>query len=112
MLTKRSLFYYWRTNLAVIAGVAIAVAVLAGALVVGDSVRESLRDLVLQRLGRTDKVVFSSGFFRENLAEELAVVAAALLIERAVELDLLQHTFVQQELAERFSFEGEGHRAG
>ena len=71
MLIKRSLFYYWRTNLAVIAGVAIAVAVLAGALVVGDSVRESLRDLVLQRLGRTDDVVFSTGFFRENLAEEL-----------------------------------------
>src|SRR5213593_397312 len=71
MLTKRSLRYYWRTNLAVIAGVAIAVAVLSGALVVGDSVRVSLRDLVLQRLGRTDDVVFSTGFFRESLADEL-----------------------------------------
>src|SRR6267378_474302 len=70
-MIKRSLFYYWRTNLAVIAGVAIAVAVLAGALVVGDSVRASLRDLVLQRLGRTDDVVFSTGFFRESLADEL-----------------------------------------
>ena len=71
MLIKRSLFYYWRTNLAVIAGVAIAVAVLAGALVVGESVRASLRDLVLQRLGRTDDVVFSTGFFRESLVDEL-----------------------------------------
>src|ERR1700693_2870478 len=71
MLIKRSLFYYWRTNFAVIAGVAIAVAVLAGALVVGESVRASLRDLVLLRLGRTDKAVFSTGFFRESLAEEL-----------------------------------------
>ncbi|HEV3215584.1 MAG TPA: ABC transporter permease [Vicinamibacterales bacterium] len=71
MLIKRSLFYYWRTNLAVIAGVAIAVTVLAGALVVGESVRASLRDLVLQRLGRTDDVVFSTGFFRERLADEL-----------------------------------------
>ena len=44
--------YYWRTNLAVVLGVATAVAVLAGALLVGDSVRGSLRDLVLQRLGR------------------------------------------------------------
>ena len=35
-------------------GVATAVAVLAGALLVGDSVRGSLRDLVLQRLGSTD----------------------------------------------------------
>src|SRR5438105_2927342 len=70
-MIRQSLFYYWRTNLAVIAGVAIAVAVLAGALVVGDSVRVSLRDLVLQRLGRTDDIVFSTGFFRERLADEL-----------------------------------------
>src|SRR5213593_808855 len=70
MLTKRSLRYYWRTNLAVIAGVATAVAVLAGALVVGDSVRGSLRDLVLQRLGRADAAVLSSGFFREALADD------------------------------------------
>jgi ABC-type antimicrobial peptide transport system permease subunit len=71
MLIKRSLLHYWRTNLAVIAGVAIAVTVLAGALLVGESVRASLRDLVLQRLGRTDDVVFSTGFFRERLVDEL-----------------------------------------
>ena len=52
-------------------GVATAVAVLAGALLVGDSVRGSLRDLVLQRLGRTDQVVVSTGFFREALAGEM-----------------------------------------
>ena len=46
-LLRRSLTYYWRTNLAVIAGVAVAVAVLAGALIVGGSVRGSFRDLVL-----------------------------------------------------------------
>ena len=60
-LVLRSLVYYWRTNLAVVLGVATAVAVLAGALLVGDSVRGSLRDLVLQRLGRTDRVVVSDG---------------------------------------------------
>src|SRR5262245_31816871 len=70
-LVRRSLAYYWRTNLAVILGVATAVAVLAGALLVGDSVRGSLRDLVLQRLGRTEQVVVSSGFFREALASDL-----------------------------------------
>ena len=67
-LRHRSLRHYWRTNLAVIAGVAIAVAVLSGALMVGVSVRASLRDLVLQRLGSTDRVVVSQGFFREQLA--------------------------------------------
>ena len=51
-LVLRGLTYYWRTNVAVVLGVATAVAVLAGALLVGDSVRGSLRDLVLQRLGR------------------------------------------------------------
>src|SRR5213593_3959988 len=70
-LIVRGLTYYWRTNVAVVLGVATAVAVLAGALLVGDSVRGSLRDLVLQRLGRTDRVVLSSGFFREALADDL-----------------------------------------
>ena len=70
-LLKRNLTYYWRTNLAVIAGVAIAVAVLGGALLVGDSVRASLRGLVEQRLGMTDYVVSSTGFFREQLASDI-----------------------------------------
>jgi putative ABC transport system permease protein len=70
-LALLGLRHYWRTNVAVVIGVAIAVAVLAGALVVGDSVRGSLRDLVLARLGRTDRVVLSSGFFREALADDL-----------------------------------------
>ncbi len=52
-------------------GVAIAVAVLAGALLVGDSVRASLRDLFLQRLGNTSHVISASGFFREELANDI-----------------------------------------
>jgi ABC-type lipoprotein release transport system permease subunit len=70
-LLKRNLVYYRRTNAAVVCGVAIAVAVLAGALLVGDSVRASLRGLVLQRLGRTAHVVSASNFFREELAGQL-----------------------------------------
>jgi hypothetical protein len=54
-LLARSLAWYWRTNLAVLLGVATAVGVLGGALVVGDSVRASLRDLVLARLGNACK---------------------------------------------------------
>src|SRR5213592_3269289 len=71
LLVRRALAHYWRTNVAVVLGVATAVAVLAGALLVGDSVRGSLRDLVLQRIGRTDGVVTSTGFFREALAAEM-----------------------------------------
>src|SRR5216117_2159190 len=70
-LVLRGLTYYWRTNVAVVLGVATAVAVLAGALLVGDSVRGSLRDLVLQRLGRADLAILSSGFFREALARDV-----------------------------------------
>jgi hypothetical protein len=70
-LVIRSLTYYWRTNLSVVLGVATAVAVLSGALLVGDSIRGSLRDLVLQRIGRSTQVVASSGFFRAALADDL-----------------------------------------
>ena len=70
-LLARNLTWFWRTNLAVLLGVVTATAVLAGALLVGDSVRASLRDLVIGRLGNTESVVTSAGFFREKLAEEL-----------------------------------------
>lgn len=69
-LLFRNITYYWRTNLAVVLGVATAVAVLAGALLVGDSVRASLRDLFLLRLGNTDQVISSAGFFRERLVDD------------------------------------------
>ena len=71
-VVRRSLTYYWRTNLAVVVGVATAVAVLSGALLVGDSVRGSLRDLLLRRLGATDLVITSAGFFREALAVDVS----------------------------------------
>jgi putative ABC transport system permease protein len=70
-LVLRSLTFHWRTNLAVVLGVAAATAVLAGALVVGDSVRSSLREIALGRLGRTDTLVSTAGFFREDLADDL-----------------------------------------
>jgi putative ABC transport system permease protein len=70
-LVRRSLTYYRRTDLAVVTGVATAVAVLAGALVVGDSVRASLRDLVLNRIGRTDTVISAANFFQEQLSANL-----------------------------------------
>lgn len=70
-LVRQNLTHYWRTNLAVVLGVAAAVAVLAGALLVGDSVRASLRDLVVQRLGQTDQAIVATGFFREQLAADV-----------------------------------------
>lgn len=71
-LTLRSLRFFWRTNAAVSLGVAAATAVLTGALLVGDSVRGSLRALTLDRLGTIDDVLIADRFFREQLATELA----------------------------------------
>ena len=75
ILLWRSLTHFWRTNLAVVVGVAVAVSVLAGALLVGASVRGSLRDIALQRLGQVDHVVTAGLFFREALAEDLLASA-------------------------------------
>jgi putative ABC transport system permease protein len=71
VLTRASLRYYAATNALVVLGVAVAVAVLAGALLVGASVRESLKEIALGRLGNTDVVVSSPTFFRTALADDL-----------------------------------------
>ena len=76
MLTRRSLIlrsltHHWRSNLAIVLGVAAATAVLSGALMVGDSMRGSLRELTLDRLAKVDQLVVSEGFFREDLASDL-----------------------------------------
>ena len=78
MLTRASLRYYAATNVLVVLGVAVAVAVLAGALLVGASVRESLRQIALGRLGHTDSVVSSPTFFRTALADDLIAKNPAL----------------------------------
>jgi ABC-type lipoprotein release transport system permease subunit len=77
-LVFAALSYYRGVHAMVVCGVGVAVAVLAGALVVGTSVRTSLRDLALARLGNTELVVSSTTFFRAQLAGDLggpAVIA-------------------------------------
>src|SRR6202163_4475597 len=83
-LVRRSLVYYCRTNLAVILGVATAVAVLSGALLVGDSVWASLRDLVIARLGKAEAVVSSAQFFREQLSLEVPGSAPLIVLQGMV----------------------------
>ncbi|MEM8961395.1 MAG: FtsX-like permease family protein, partial [Acidobacteriota bacterium] len=79
----RSLKHHGRMNLAIAAGAAVATAVLTGALLVGDSVRGSLRDLVLDRLGGIDQALAAQRFVGEDLADRLAVddVAPAILLQ-------------------------------
>ena len=65
-----SLKHYMRTNLAIALGVAAATAVLTGALIVGDSMRHSLRALTMERLGKIDEMLVSEGFFSEKLTNQ------------------------------------------
>lgn len=71
-LIRRGLSHHARAHLAVALGVVAGTAVLTGALLVGDSVRGSLRGLTLERLGRIDSVLVVDRFFRTGLADELA----------------------------------------
>jgi ABC-type lipoprotein release transport system permease subunit len=84
-LLARNLAWYWRTNLAVLLGVATATGVLGGAALVGVSVRATLRDLVLARLGDTDSIVTRNGFFREELAAALQPAVPVIALDGVVE---------------------------
>lgn len=91
----RTLMHHWRMHLAVVAGAAVATAVLTGALLVGDSVRGSLRALTLERLGEVDQALAGQRFFRPELADQLAAapevqstfdkVAPAILLRGSVQ---------------------------
>ena len=72
-LAKRSLGFYWRTNLGVLLAVMVSAIVLTGALVIGDSVRYSLKLMVEARLGATQLALIPKNrFFRAELAEDIA----------------------------------------
>lgn len=71
-LVFRSLTFHAKSHLGVILGAAVGAAVLIGALIVGDSVRGSLRDMALARLGKIDHaMVTNDRLFREQLATDM-----------------------------------------
>ncbi len=72
-LLLRNLAWFKGVNIATALGVAVATAVLAGALMVGDSVRQSLAELTLIRLGDVDDALFAPQFFDASLTERLHV---------------------------------------
>jgi putative ABC transport system permease protein len=72
-LISRSLRFHARSHLGAGLGAAIGSAVLIGALVMGDSVRGSLRDMALARIQGIELALASDDrFFRMDLAAELA----------------------------------------
>ncbi len=71
-LALRSLLHFAPAHTGTFLGALVAAAVLVGALVVGDSVRASLRRLAVLRLGRTDVALSSQDrLFRDQLAVDL-----------------------------------------
>jgi ABC-type lipoprotein release transport system permease subunit len=81
-LVLASLCHHWPANLAVACGVAVGTAVLTGALLVGDSLRGSLRDLTLDRLGEIDEALLPGRFFS---AEGVEDGKAAILLRGSLE---------------------------
>jgi putative ABC transport system permease protein len=72
-LLLRSLRFHARSHLGALLGAAVGTAVLVGALVVGDSVRGSLRDMALARLGSIQWAMAANDrTVRAQLADDLA----------------------------------------
>jgi ABC-type lipoprotein release transport system permease subunit len=71
-LALNSLWFYRRTNIGVWLGIAVGAAVFTGAMIVGDSINETLKRQALERIGETSHIV-SSGerLFTPQLADSL-----------------------------------------
>ncbi|MBI5757574.1 MAG: ABC transporter permease, partial [Planctomycetales bacterium] len=67
----QTLLYHRRSHIAVLLGVIVGTAVIGLSLVVGDSVRGSLRQMTFDRLGMVDHALTSQRFFREAIGDEL-----------------------------------------
>ena len=91
-LAFRSLRFFAKSHIAIALGVAAATAVIVGALVIGDSMRSSLRDLVLSRLDNVECLLHSRSFFEPDLVQQVgqtqadtAVVPTILFSSTSVE---------------------------
>ncbi|MFO0941868.1 MAG: hypothetical protein U0930_14035 [Pirellulales bacterium] len=71
LLSRKSLRFFWRSHLALALGIAAATAVIVGALVVGDSVRGSLKGLVFTRLGNIEAILRTREFVEGELFSKL-----------------------------------------
>jgi len=72
-LIIRSLLFYRKQQMAVLAGTILSTAVLTGALIIGDSVKDSLKQMVDLRLGKAKyALVTGDRFVRSKLAHDLA----------------------------------------
>jgi putative ABC transport system permease protein len=74
-LLRRSLDFYRKSHLWVVLGTMISTAILVGALIIGDSVKFSLQQIVFDRLGNTEFALTSGDrLFRAQIADDLAKI--------------------------------------
>ncbi|NQU35385.1 MAG: FtsX-like permease family protein [Bacteroidetes bacterium] len=88
----RSLSYYSKQHIAVFLATIISTAVLTGALIIGDSVRYSLKNLVNQRLGKIEYVLVTGDRFIGNqlsnrISDDIAVPTASLLMLEGIAIN-------------------------
>jgi len=79
--------HHRRIHFAVALGIAVTTAVLTGALLVGDSMRGSLRDRALSRLGNIDELLVVDKFFRAELAGEVTKSWGGVACKPAIVLE-------------------------
>ncbi len=70
--------HFWQIHLTVALCTAVATGVLAGALIVGDSMRGSLQDITLERLGNIEHAIISDRFFSPEIISHENKVSAIL----------------------------------
>ncbi len=75
--------HHWQIHLTVALCTAVATGVLAGALIVGDSMRGSLRDITLERLGSIQHALITDHFFQQEIIN-LENLAPAILLNGTV----------------------------
>lgn len=84
-LILNSLWHFRKQHFAVFFGTMVSTAVLTGALIIGDSVKHSLKSVVEKRLGKTEFVLNTGGRFvrtalAENFTSVLNLPASSLLM--------------------------------
>lgn len=64
--------HYARLNMATVLGIALSTAILVGAFIIGDSVKYSLQQITLERLGKTEQVITAGErLFTQQLADNI-----------------------------------------
>ncbi len=84
-LAQSNLLHSWRISLSVAFGVATATAVIVGALLVGDSMRGSLRQLTMERLGKIESVIMPGVFFDSHGVTDAHIYPIVMFSNASIE---------------------------